>query len=218
VLYSIYRPGGLKNNEFYKGVEIMEMANMRSKNTTQLWLIIIFSILTVGYVVLMAASRDFFEWTFSRHQNILSWYVRPLFMLPIFIFAFKRNGAGIAITVFLMATSMFWFPVPKAIDPNVQEFLAMERGYLTSEWTIAKILVASMVPISLGIMCLALWLRKIKIGIFVVVAIAVGKMAWSVAEGGTSGQKVLIPALLGLFICIIGIVFVLRHMKKTKDE
>ena len=53
--------------------------------------------------------NDFLSWSFERHHNILSWYIRPLFLLPFCYFAYKRSIQGIIITLIALFTSMFWF-------------------------------------------------------------------------------------------------------------
>jgi len=167
----------------------------------------LFAILSVAFIVLMATDHVFFEWAFSRHQNILSWYIRPIFMIPICYFAFKRNATGISATIFLLLISMFWFPKPSTMDPKVVDFLAMEREYLTQNWTVVKMIVTSIVPISMGLLIWGLWQRNIKAGVGVLVGIAVGKILWSVIEGGAAGAKVIVPAVVGLGICIVAIVW-----------
>ncbi len=185
-----------------------EMVNRFDKKVA-----ILFGVLSVAFIVLMARDQVFFEWAFSRHQNILSWYIRPIFMIPICYFAFKRNATGISATIFLLLISMFWFPSPNAIDPKVEDFLAMERVYLTENWTAAKIMVTSIVPISMGLLIWGLWKRNLKAGIGVLVGIAVGKIIWSVAEGGSSGAKVIVPAILGLLICLLAILWWYKKRK-----
>ena len=71
---------------------------------------------------------DFLAWAWDRHHNILSWYIRPLFLLPYVYFAYKRSLAGISLTLVALATSMFWFPKPEQPDPRVLEFLAREKA------------------------------------------------------------------------------------------
>lgn len=181
-------------------------------------LAIIFSLLSLLFIVLMAANQSFFEWTFARHQNVLSWYIRPLFIIPFCYFAYKRNPFGIALTVFLLLTSMFWFPEPAAIDGQVSEFLAMEREYLTTNWTIAKVLISSLVPISMGLLAYAFWRRSIKAGLWIVAAIAAAKVLWSVAEGGESGQAVIIPATIGLVLCVVLIYYGYKKFEKHKNK
>lgn len=168
---------------------------------------LLFAVLSAAFVFLMATDSVFFEWAFSRHQNILSWYIRPIFMIPLCYFAFIRNATGISATIFLLLTSMFWFPRPGAIDPKVGEFLAMEREYLTQNWTAAKIIVTSIVPVSMGLLIWGLWKRNIKAGIGVLIGIAFGKIIWSVVEGGASGAKVIIPALAGLALCLVAVIW-----------
>jgi uncharacterized membrane protein YccC len=50
------------------------------------------------------------SWAWAPHHNPLSWYVRPLFLIPFAIFAYRRSWLGMAITLLALATSMFWFP------------------------------------------------------------------------------------------------------------
>jgi hypothetical protein len=79
---------------------------------------------------------EFVAWAWGRHHNVLSWYIRPLFILPFCYFAYRRNLRGITLTVVALATSMFWFPAPERADPRAAEFLAAEREYLTADWTL----------------------------------------------------------------------------------
>lgn len=72
--------------------------------------------------------NDFLAWAWDRHHNILSWYTRPLFLLPFCYFAYKRSLAGISLTLFALVTSMFRFPAPEQPDPVVLGFLTMEKA------------------------------------------------------------------------------------------
>jgi hypothetical protein len=71
-------------------------------------------------------------WAWDRHHNLLSWYIRPLFLLPFCWFAYRRNLWGIGATLVALATSMAWFPAPEHPDPAVIAMLESEREYL---WT-----------------------------------------------------------------------------------
>jgi hypothetical protein len=179
-------------------------------------LTLLFSFLSLLFIVLMAINSSFFEWTFARHQNVLSWYIRPLFLIPFCYFAFKHNPFGIALTIFLLLTSMFWFPVPVVITDQVREFLIMEKEYLTSNWTASRILISLLVPLSLGVLAGAMWKQSIKMGIGIVVIIAIAKTVWSVMEGGESGQAVIIPALIGLVLCTLILYYGFKWFKKNK--
>src|SRR5918997_1155393 len=123
-------------------------------------------ILSVGTVALIVVAvgvavtgriDEFAAWAWARHHNVLSWYIRPLFLLPFCYFAYKRSLWGITLTVVALATSMFWFPAPERADPGAAEFLAVEREYLTSDWSLWKVLLGLIVPASfaaLAVPCL----------------------------------------------------------------
>lgn len=176
-------------------------------------LTILFTLLTLGFILLMSVNKEFFEWAFLRHHNVLSWYIRPLILLPLCYFAYKRSALGISITAFLGLTSMFWFPEPAVYNDKVIDFLQMEKDYLTSAWTFERIMISSLVPLTLYFLCLAFWKRSIKMGIIMLILIAVLKTGWSVLEGGEAGTSVIIPAMVGLGICV-GVVYIV--MKKRK--
>ena len=53
---------------------------------------------TLALVLLAAAvvaatgnNDEFTAWAWERHHNILSWYIRPLFLLPFCYFAYRRS-------------------------------------------------------------------------------------------------------------------------------
>lgn len=175
----------------------------------------LFILLTIGFVLLMALNRDFFNWAFARHQNMLSWAVRPFILLPICYFAYKRSALGISIVAFLGLTSMLWFPVPASVHPQVQDFLVMEKAYLTTGWSLGKITFSLLVPLSMYLLGLAFWKRNVKYGIGIIVTIAVAKTLWSVIEGGKSGQAVIMPAVIGLIISIGAITYSMKRAKKN---
>ena len=179
-----------------------------------------FVLLTIVFLIVGFMNKEIFDWAFARHQNQFSWYIRPLFLIPFCFFSYKRSLAGIAGTIFLLLTSMFWFPEPAVIDKSVAEFLAMEKDYLTGDWNWAKIVTTILVPVSMTALAIAFWKRSLWMGIAVLVFIAVAKMLWSVVFGGESGQAVILPASIGLVVCIalITVGFVRMNKKKEKAE
>src|SRR3712207_5557700 len=106
------------------------------------------AIVAAGVVVATASTGEFVAWAWARHHNVLSWYVRPLFILPFCYFAYRRSLFGILITLLALATSMFWFPAPEQASPAVNEMLRAEKDYLISNWTAWKVLVALVVPLT----------------------------------------------------------------------
>lgn len=163
----------------------------------------VFGLLTVGFVVLAATSERFFAIVWSRHHNLLSWYIRPLFLVPFCVFAFRRSWSGIMGTLLALATSMAWFPPPAVADEQVVRFLAMEREYLGGAWDAPKVMVSLLVPVILVTLGAAFWRHNFRLGMAALVAAAVGKVIWSVAFGGESGRAVIVPALVGLALCIV---------------
>jgi hypothetical protein len=158
--------------------------------------------------------NDFLAWAWDRHHNVLSWYIRPLFLLPFCYFAYRRSLLGISLTLFALATSMFWSPKPEHPDPKVLEFLEMEKAHLTGDWTLSKALLTLVVPISLAPLALAFWKRSMILGLVVMDALALGKVAWSFYYGGMAGGLVIAPpALAGLVICNAVVLLVARKSR-----
>ncbi len=166
---------------------------------------IVFAAATVIFVIVFLTNDIFFNWAFARHHNVLSWYIRPLFIIPIIFFAFRKSLTGVFASVFALFTSMFWFPAPETNSPQVMTFLAYEMEYLKGAWTVPKIVMTLTVPIFFVALIMAAWKRNWKILIGVVVAAAVLKILWSVVFGGEAGMSILKPAIIGLILCIGGI-------------
>ena len=160
----------------------------------------------------------FLSWAWARHHNVLSWYVRPLFILPLAYFSYRRSLSGIVLTLVALATSMFWFPAPERVDPTVEEFLMFEKEWLTGEWTTEKTVSALAVPLILGMLCLAFWRRSLLWGLIIINAIAVTKLVWGIVDGEGTGWAMLGPALTGLVICDAAVLYAVRRMGKGSSS
>lgn len=160
--------------------------------------------------------NDFLTWAWARHHNILSWYIRPLFIIPFVYFAYKRSWKGMLLTVIALATSMFWFPTPATADPIVAQFLEAEKQYLLGLWTGQKVFLSLTVPAFFFLLGLTFWKRSSTWGLVVINVAALGKIAWSVFEGGESGWAVLIPAVLGMILCDLAVYFGARWLSRRK--
>lgn len=192
------------------------MKNIETKKYDKI-IAIIFAIFTLTFILAMT-NNDFFSWAWARHHNILSWYIRPLFLIPFCYFAYRRTWAGISLTIFLLASSMFWFPEPEMVSEQVNQFLQVEIDYLTAPWGIGKILMTMIVPISLIALGAAFWKRNLLFGISVIVFIALAKIFWSVVFGGESGMSILAPAIIGLIICVVLIYLGFKRSEKDKKD
>lgn len=156
---------------------------------------------------------DFGNWAYDRHTNVLSWYIRPLFLLPLAWFAYRRSGRGIAGTLIALATSMFWFPAPAEPDPRVQEFLTFEQAYLTGAWDARKALITLVVPAFIVAYCLAFWRRSLLWGLVILNLMTGSKLLWGVVEGNGTGWAMTAPALTGLLIGDAVLIYVIRRRR-----
>jgi hypothetical protein len=159
----------------------------------------------------MEILQNFAEWAWMRHHNPLSWYIRPLFLIPFCYFAWRRSPAGIAATLLALATSMFWFPAPAHPDTRTVEFLDAERQYLLGNWNIAKVIFSMAVPVFFFALGAAFWRRSVWIGLGVVAIGTLLKIGWSLFYGGESGWAVVPPALIGL--TVITAIVIIVHRK-----
>ncbi|NMA34434.1 MAG: hypothetical protein GX940_07790 [Clostridiaceae bacterium] len=188
------------------------------KKKTDFIIGMLFATATIVFIVLFLSNDAFFDWAFKRHHNILSWYIRPLFIIPMVIFAFRKSYTGIFASIFALFTSMFWFPAPKTADPMVLEFLAFEMDYLRSAWTAPKIVMSLAVPLFFFMLLTAAWKRNWKWLLGVIIGAAVLKSVWSVAFSGEAGMSILKPALAGLVICILGLWIYFRKHKRAEKK
>lgn len=175
-----------------------------------------FAAATIVFIVVFLTNDAFFNWAFKRHHNVLSWYIRPLFIIPMVVFAFKKSYTGIFASIFALFTSMFWFPAPAESNQWVQEFLAFEMDYLKGAWTAPKIVMSLAVPLFFFMLLISAWKRNWKWLLGVIVGAAVLKSAWSVVFSGEAGLSVLKPAILGLVVCV-GVLgyFMKKHRGKA---
>jgi hypothetical protein len=172
-------------------------------------------VLLAAVVVAATGTTDEFSaWAWERHHNVLSWYIRPLFLLPFCYFAYKRSLWGIVLTILALATSMFWFPAPEHSSSAANEMLASEREYLTANWTLWKVLIALLVPLGFATLALAFWKRSLAWGLAVINAMVLFKIGWTFLFSTEAGAMSHLPAaVLGLVLCDVLILYVMHRMR-----
>lgn len=172
----------------------------------------------LGSLGLVGRLDDFGAWAWARHHNILSWYVRTLFLIPFCYFAYRRSILGITLTLIALATSMFWFPVPKGDPgPAVRQILDLEIEYLTGGWTIPKTLIGLLVPLSFAGLAVAFWRRSMAWGVAVINAMILIKIVWTfVFTPGEGAVLHLAPALIGLAIVDAVVIFAIRKYRAKR--
>jgi len=164
----------------------------------------------------METLHEFLSWAWARHHNPLSWYIRPLFVLPFCWFAWKRSVAGIILTVVGVLSSMFWFPAPSEADPRAAAFLAMERDYVTGGWTWAKTAMTSLVPIWFVALGWTFWRRSLIAGLVVINAGAALKVAWSFWFGQATAWSIIPSVAIGALVCNGVVLYVWRRRRRAR--
>lgn len=144
---------------------------------------------------------DFLNWAWARHHNPLSWYIRPLFVLPFCYFAYKRSILGAVLTVAAVGSSMFWFPAPAVVDQRVTAFLAIERQYVTAPLTLGKSAMTALVPLWFIALAWSFWRGSWVAGFAVISAGTLLKIIWSFYFAGASAWAIVPPVALGFVVC-----------------
>ncbi len=158
----------------------------------------------------------FLSWVWARHHNELSWYVRPLFLLPFCFFAYRRSVLGIVVTLLVFPTSLFWFPAPENPSPRVEEYLAWERHFLTEGSVVARVVFLLLVVAFFVALATAFWKRNWLWGLAVLNVGTLLKVIWSVAFGGAVGWASLAPSLFTLAVTDAAILLAARWLKRRQ--
>jgi hypothetical protein len=164
----------------------------------------------------MELLNDFLSWVWERHHNELSWYVRPLFLLPFCYFAYRRSVWGIVVTLLLFPTSLFWFPAPENPSPRVEGYLAWERQFLLEGSVVARLVLLMLVVAFFLALASAFWRRSWLWGLAVINAGSLLKVVWSVAFGGAAGWASLVPSLFTLAVTDAVILLAVRWLKRRR--
>src|SRR4028118_660204 len=97
-----------------KGRRTQGRSKMMKRTDVVLAIGMLATVLSALVALAATGSLDgFLSWVWARHHNELSWYVRPLFLLPFCFFAYRRSLTGILVTLLIFPTSLFWFPAPE---------------------------------------------------------------------------------------------------------
>ena len=156
---------------------------------------------------------EFLDWAWARHANPLSWYVRPLFILPFCYFAYKKNVWGIVLTLVGVTSSMFWFPAPETPDPRAATLLAVERQYVSGPMTLSRFVLTALVPVWFVLLA---WFVRQRSWVGVATVILAGtllKLGWLFRVGGDNAWVIVPPVAIGTAICAAVLVFADRRLQ-----
>jgi hypothetical protein len=162
--------------------------------------------------------NDFISWVWARHHNELSWYVRPLFLLPFCFFAYRRSLLGIPFTLLVFPTSLFWFPAPENPSSRVEDYLAWERTFLTEGSIAARVALALLVVGFFVALAAAFWMRSWLWGLAVLNAGTLLIVIWSVAFGGAAGWASLAPSIFTLIVTDAVILLAMRFLRRHRER
>jgi hypothetical protein len=137
-------------------------------------------------------------------------------VLPLAWFAHRRSGWGIAGTLVALDTSVFRFPAPARPDLQILAFPEFEREWLTGDWNGQEVLLALLAPSSLTAFCLAPWKRFVVWGLVVLNLMAGGTVLWGVVSGNGTGWAMTAPALVGLGIGDVAVLWALRRLQARR--
>ncbi|RPE71023.1 hypothetical protein EDD53_0136 [Pacificibacter maritimus] len=159
-------------------------------------------------------NNAFFDWAFTRHQNTYSWLMRPILIVPVCWAAWHQSLSGIMLGIFLMLSSMFWFPAPQIPNPEVALFLQSERAILQAGWTLQNIS-GGLAVLAYGVFILrAFWLRSWRLGSMGLVIGAIAKGMWSIVfspDAGFAALPYVAVTLLG-----VAVFAVWRHVASNR--
>lgn len=164
----------------------------------------------IGLILLYSAAifasayvsgEDMGAWVWGRHQNLFSWYSRPLFMIPAAYYAYRRKLWQVLGFMTLLATSLFWFDAPATVPPAVSEYLAWEKQlFFTNENKLPLVALVIGVIVFLLLFFYSFWQRNAWYGLALINVGTVLKIVVSVIFGQDAGMAAIAPSLSSLLV------------------
>ena len=145
----------------------------------------------------------------------MSWYIRPVFLVALAYFCYRRTWKGVIVTFLLMTSSMFWFPVPERINPEMQAVLDYEQMLLSNP--LSAVLTLAFMMGFLVLIGAAFWKRSLGWGLAVLNVTLIGKVVLSVMLTGENGWAPLGNTVFGLILVNgIGLLLIAWRRKSCK--
>lgn len=194
------------------------IAGLQALDRAVLWGIT--AILLYSAVIFAAAllsGADMGAWVWGRHQNLFSWYSRPLFIIPAAYYAYRRKLWHFIGFMALLATSLFWFEAPEAVPQSVRAYLDWEkRLFFENDKKLPLVALTVAVIVFLFLLFSAFWRRNPWYGLAVINAGTLSKIVVSVGLGEDAGMAVILPALSSLLVINL-FAWALWRRKRARD-
>ena len=203
----------------YAGGQAMPKTTSAKIDLLLLWIIglmLVYSaiIFTSAYL----SGTDMGAWVWERHQNLFSWYSRPLFIIPAAYYAYRRKIWHVLGFMLLLATSLFWFAAPDAADPAIREYLQWEADlFFSNESKLPLLGLIVAVLIFLFLLFYAFWQRNPWFGLLVINVGTVMKIIVSLALGEGAGAAAVVPSLSSLLVINLFACFLWRRLRKSRE-
>ena len=158
------------------------------------------------------------NWIWNRHQNLFSWYSRPLFIIPACYYAYHRKPGYVLGVLAALATSLFWFAPPEEVSDAVAGYLEWERVmFLDPHNRIPLAILAFAVSVFLFCLFYAFWHRSLWLGLLVINVGNLLRILVSVLFGGEIGAVAILPTLSSMLVInIIAFAIWKWHRYKTR--
>lgn len=162
-----------------------------------------------------AADEHLPSWIWDRHQNQFSWYSRPLFLIPACYYAYRQKLWLVIGFMVLLACSLFWFAAPPNVSDRISGYLEWEKQlFFTNESRLPLMVLIVVVVVFLFGLFYAFWKRNVWIGLLLINAGTLAKIAVSVVLGGEAGTAAIVPSLVSLLVINCVAFAVWRYISK----
>lgn len=162
------------------------------------------------------AGADMGAWVWGRHQNLFSWYSRPLFIIPAAYYAYRRKLWHVIGFMALMATSLFWFDAPLTVPAAVTEYLEWEkRLFLTNDNRLPLVVLMFAVISFLLLFFYSFWKRSPWYGLALINIGTVIKIIVSIVFGQDAGMAAIVPSLSSLLVINLFAWFLWRRTRRS---
>lgn len=74
---------------------------------------LVFFVLTLVFIVTAMTNEPFLNWVFERHQNQMSWFIRPVFLIPFCFLLTNEVGQEFQQLFFVFLQACFGSANPK---------------------------------------------------------------------------------------------------------